>query len=250
MLEIIESLTKGKNMRILKLSATCATMVVALATHQAAMAQGGDADALMAMDMDSLNGEIQSRFDDALAASNNSAIVNANDSRYLWAIEAKAQCGIALGYLKSQTKDPVSIGKCVRAHQLMTYVPPVPVPAPPPPPPPPAPECEDPKLVFFEFDVAEAPAEANQVVDFVTGNYEQCNWSSLTVVGHADRSGSNAYNDALSQARAENVQSLLIASGVAATNVSIDFKGETEPRVPTEDGVREPQNRRVEIKVR
>ena len=237
-------------MRFSRLSATCASVVVALATTQAAMAQDGDAAALMAMDFDSLNGEIQSRFDDALAASNNSAIVNSNDSRYLWAIEAKAQCGIALGYLKSRTKDPVSIGKCVRAHQLMTYVPPVPAPPPPPPPPPPAPVCEDPKLIFFEFDVAVPPAEAQQVVDFVTGNYEQCNWSGLTVVGHTDRSGSNAYNDALSQARAENVQSLLTASGVAPTNVTVDFKGETEPRVATEDGVRELQNRRVEIKVR
>jgi outer membrane protein OmpA-like peptidoglycan-associated protein len=225
-------------------------MVVALATHQAAMAQDGDAAALMAMDYDSLNGEIQSRFDDGLAASNNSAIVNANDSRYLWAIEAKAQCGIALGYLKSRTKDPVSIGKCVRAHQLMTFVPPVAPPPPPPPPPPPAPVCDDPKLIFFEFDVAEPPAEAQQVIDFVVGNYAQCEWQTLSVIGHADRSGSNSYNDALSQARAANVQSMLVQSGVASTNISIDFKGETEPRVPTEDGVRELQNRRVEIKVR
>ncbi|MEP5938640.1 MAG: OmpA family protein [Erythrobacter sp.] len=236
-------------MRFSKLSATCASMVVALATHQAAMAQDGDAAALMAMDFDSLNGEIQSRFDDGLAATNNSAIVNADDSRYLWALETKAQCGIALGYLKSRTKDPVSIGKCVRAHQLMTYVPPVPTPAPTPTPTP-APVCEDPKLIFFEFDVAEPPAEAQQVVDFVTGKYEECSWSGLTVIGHADRSGSNAYNDTLSQARAENVQSMLTASGVPATNVTIDFKGETEPRVATEDGVRELQNRRVEIKVR
>ena len=237
-------------MRFSKLGATCASLVVAVATHQTAMAQNGDADALMAMDTDSLETEIQSRFDDALTASNNSAIVNANDSRYLWAIEAKAQCGIALGYLKSNTKDPVSVGKCVRAHQLMTYVPPVAPPPPPPPPPPPAPVCDAPKLIFFGFDVAEPPAEAQQVIDFVTGNYAQCNWQTLTVVGHADRSGSNAYNDALSQERAANVQTMLVEAGVPATSVSIDFKGENEPRVATEDGVRELQNRRVEIKVR
>lgn len=237
-------------MRFSKLSATCASLVVAVATHQAALAQDGDADALMAMDFDALNGEIQSRFDDGLSASNDPAYVNANDSRYLWAIETKAQCGIALGYLKSRTKDPVSISKCVRAHQLMTYVPPVPTPPAPPPPPPPAPVCEDPKLIFFEFDVAQPPAEAQQVIDFVTGNYAQCEWQALTVVGHTDRAGSNAYNDALSQERADNVQSLLVASGVPATSITVEFKGETDPRVPTEDGVRELQNRRVEIKVR
>ena len=118
-------------MRFKKLGASCATLVVALATHQAAMAQGNDADALLGMGIDSLQGELQSRFNDALAASNNSSVINADDPRYLWVIEAKAQCGIAIGYTKSNTKDPVSVSKCVKAHQLMSYIP-----APPPPPPP------------------------------------------------------------------------------------------------------------------
>lgn len=236
-------------MRFRKLGASCATLVLALATHQAAMAQGNDADALMGMDIDSLRGEIQSRFNDALATSKNSAVINADDPRYLWAIEAKAQCGIALGYLKSSTKDPVSIGKCVKAHQWMNYIPAPPPPPPPPPPPAPPPLCENPALIFFEFDVAVPPADAQQVIDFIAGNYEICDWDNLTVVGHADRSGSNAYNLGLSEARANNVADML-RPAVPGSNVTVEFRGEEEPRVPTEDGVRELQNRRVEILVR
>src|SRR3546814_1304649 len=88
-----------------------------------------------------------------------------------------------------------------------------------------------------------------QVTNFVAGNYRACNWNNLKVVGHADRSGSNAYNNTLSQARASNVADML-RPAVPGANVTVEFRGEEEPRVTTEDGVRELQNRRVEILVR
>ncbi len=236
-------------MRFTKLGATSASLVVALAMHQGAWAQGSDADALMAMDMSSLKGEIQMRFDAALAATHDSSVVSADDSRHIWASEAKAQCGIALGYLKSSTKDPVSIGKCARAYALMNDgtrrnpVSPWDAPAPPP-------ECENPALIFFEWDNPVPPeAEAQQVVNFVAGNYQRCSWSSLVVVGHADKSGSNSYNMGLSEQRANNVAAML-QPAVPGASVTVEFRGEEEPRVPTEDGVRELQNRRVEIQTR
>ena len=237
-------------MRLTRWMATGASLAVAMATHQAAFAQSSDADALMAMDLDSLRGEIQMRFDEALATSKDPSVINADDPRHVWANEAKAQCGIALGYLKSSTKDPVSIGKCARAHELMRYVPAPPPPQPPPPPPPPAPVCDNPALIFFEWDNPVPPAtEAQQVVDFVAANYEVCNWGDLTIIGHADKSGSNSYNMRLSEARANNVADML-RPAVPSANVTVEFRGEEEPRVPTEDGVRELQNRRVEIQVR
>lgn len=234
-------------MRLTRVMATGASLVVAMATHQVALAQGSDADALMAMDLDTLNGEIDRRFDEALAATKNPAIINADDPRHVWANEAKAQCGIALGYLKSKTKDPVSIGKCARAYELMKIVPQPPAPPPPPPPPP---VCENPALVFFEWDNPVPPAtEAQQVVDFIAANYQICNWGDLTVVGHADKSGGNSYNMRLSEARAGNFADML-RPAVPNANITVEFRGEEEPRVPTEDGVRELQNRRVEIIVR
>ena len=52
---------------------------------------------------------------------------------------------------------------------------------------------------------------------------------------------------ALSLRRANTVKDALVRDGVPATAISVIGKGETQPLVPTADGVREPQNRRVEI---
>jgi outer membrane protein OmpA-like peptidoglycan-associated protein len=70
---------------------------------------------------------------------------------------------------------------------------------------------------------------------------------TLSLVGHADRSGSTEYNDALSLKRAVSVKSALVQEGIAENSITVSGKGEGEPLVPTADGVREPQNRRVHI---
>ena len=67
------------------------------------------------------------------------------------------------------------------------------------------------------------------------------------VTGHADKSGSDAYNMALSLRRANNVKDELVRDGVPAASIVVVGRGESQPLVPTADGVREPQNRRVEI---
>ncbi|MGH6916532.1 MAG: OmpA family protein, partial [Geminicoccaceae bacterium] len=56
-----------------------------------------------------------------------------------------------------------------------------------------------------------------------------------------------AYNQALSERRARNVAQALTQRGIPTTTMQVEGHGETQPRVPTADGVREPQNRRVEI---
>ena len=69
----------------------------------------------------------------------------------------------------------------------------------------------------------------------------------IEVAGHADRSGSPQYNQRLSQRRADNVAAELVRQGVSRGDIAVSAYGETRPLVPTADGVREPQNRRVEI---
>ena len=64
---------------------------------------------------------------------------------------------------------------------------------------------------------------------------------------HADRSGSNAYNNALSLKRAASVKTALVKDGIADKAITTTGKGEEDPLVQTADGVREPQNRRVQI---
>jgi len=102
-------------------------------------------------------------------------------------------------------------------------------------------------LVFFDWDKADITPEAAAILKDAA-DYAKANGAArIMATGHADRSGSDAYNMALSMRRAEAVKRQLIANGVGESDIGLDAKGEAEPLVPTEDGVREPQNRRVEI---
>jgi hypothetical protein len=71
--------------------------------------------------------------------------------------------------------------------------------------------------------------------------------TKLTVTGHTDTVGSDAYNMRLSMRRATTVQQQLIKDGVPAGEIAIFAKGKRDLLVPTADGVKEPQNRRVQI---
>jgi outer membrane protein OmpA-like peptidoglycan-associated protein len=75
------------------------------------------------------------------------------------------------------------------------------------------------------------------------------NTARVVVVGHTDSSGSNAYNQRLSERRAKAVADALVGKGVAQTKLQVDWKGEGQLAVPTGDGVKEPLNRRATISV-
>jgi outer membrane protein OmpA-like peptidoglycan-associated protein/outer membrane protein W len=131
-----------------------------------------------------------------------------------------------------------------------------PPPAPPPAPAPaPAPKVEAPKppalprtyLVFFDWDKADLTAEAKQIIATAADNAKKGNISRIRATGHADRSGPEKYNMRLSMRRAQAVKAELVRLGIPEKDIALVAKGETEPLVPTPDGVREPQNRRVEI---
>jgi outer membrane protein OmpA-like peptidoglycan-associated protein len=69
----------------------------------------------------------------------------------------------------------------------------------------------------------------------------------IEVNGYTDRSGSDQYNQGLSVRRANAVAAELLRRGVPRNEIATRGFGESNPLVPTADGVREPQNRRVEI---
>jgi len=102
-------------------------------------------------------------------------------------------------------------------------------------------------LVFFDWDQATLTAQGRDVIRQAAANARSGRINRLTAVGHADSSGTAQYNVGLSQRRAEAVRAALIAEGIPAANIGADWKGETVPLVATGDGVREPQNRRVEV---
>ena len=104
--------------------------------------------------------------------------------------------------------------------------------------------------MFFEFDSVVLPESSVQTLQFIANNMGPCSWAALNVIGHTDRSGSDAYNDALALRRAGAVAAALGSAGVSPGTMATSGKGESEPRVPTPDGERNPTNRRVEISAR
>ncbi len=105
-------------------------------------------------------------------------------------------------------------------------------------------------LVFFDWDRADLTARAREIIKEAATNAQRANVTRIEVAGHADRSGDAAYNQRLSQRRAEAVAAQLVRDGVARGAISVQAFGESRPLVPTADNVREPQNRRVEIVLR
>jgi outer membrane protein OmpA-like peptidoglycan-associated protein len=127
--------------------------------------------------------------------------------------------------------------------------------APPPPPPPPAPApvaapAPAPArtyLVFFDWDRADLTARARQIIAEAAQASTHVQYTRILVNGYTDTSGTPAYNLRLSLRRADNVAAELVRDGVPRQAIEIHGYGETHLLVPTGPGVREPQNRRVEI---
>ena len=119
--------------------------------------------------------------------------------------------------------------------------PPAPAPAPAPPP------ITRDFLVFFDWDSANLTPQALAILQQAADAARQLGGVRVVATGHADRSGPAAYNVRLSQRRADAVRAELVRRGIAGGEIATVAKGETDPLVATPDGVREPQNRRVQI---
>jgi OOP family OmpA-OmpF porin len=110
-----------------------------------------------------------------------------------------------------------------------------------------APAVANTYMVFFDFNKSNLTAEAKSILAAVAAEYKKGKSVRVNVAGHADRSGSDKYNVKLSAARAATVKAELARLGVSAKGIATKADGESQPLVPTADGVREAQNRRAEI---
>lgn len=139
--------------------------------------------------------------------------------------------------------------RCLGARPASAPPPPPPSPPPPPTPQePPRPQCSPgPFIVFFEWDKSDIAPEASSILDNAISQYQNCGNAHVMLAGHADRSGSDAYNVALSQRRADSVNAYMTAHAIPAGVISTEALGESRPLVQTVDDVREVQNRRVEV---
>ena len=101
--------------------------------------------------------------------------------------------------------------------------------------------------VFFDFGKVEISSDAAQILDQVVADYRHDPARRILLTGHSDRAGPERINLRSSQHRADAVRAYLVTRGVPDRSISTTAFGEARPLVETEDGVREPQNRRVEI---
>lgn len=102
-------------------------------------------------------------------------------------------------------------------------------------------------VVLFALDSATLDAEAQATVAAAAQEFQRTGSARISLRGHTDTSGNAAYNQALSERREQAVTDELVRQGVPAGAISGVAVGEADPAVPTGDGVREEQNRRVEI---
>ncbi|WP_428663703.1 OmpA family protein [Reyranella sp.] len=102
-------------------------------------------------------------------------------------------------------------------------------------------------MVFFDWDRSNLSAQAESTISQAANAFKTTGSARVTATGHTDTTGSPDYNMGLSLRRANTVKDSLVRNGVPASAISVIGKGETQLLVQTGDGVREPQNRRVEI---
>ena len=105
-------------------------------------------------------------------------------------------------------------------------------------------------LVFFDWDKATLTDRARQIINEASAASARVQYTRIDVNGYTDSSGTPQYNQGLSLRRAQAVAAELIKDGVPQAAITIQGFGETHPLVQTGPGVREPQNRRVEIIIR
>jgi outer membrane protein OmpA-like peptidoglycan-associated protein len=117
--------------------------------------------------------------------------------------------------------------------------------APPAAPPPPPKDW----MVFFALDSTKIDPDAAATITDAANVAKGMPSAKVTVVGYTDTTGPVAYNQALSQRRANAVRDGLIANGVPAGQITILGEGEAGLLVQTANQVNQPKNRRVQIRV-
>lgn len=104
-----------------------------------------------------------------------------------------------------------------------------------------------PRTIFFGFNSDTLSGEAKATLDQAVADWQGAEAKWLVVSGYADLAGDQAYNQALSERRADATVLYLLERGFPARNISIRSFGEEDPAVQTSDDTPEVGNRRVVV---
>ena len=107
-----------------------------------------------------------------------------------------------------------------------------------------------PQDILFATDSASLRGDLTQDLQAVARSLLNYPNTTVQVVGHTDNTGSAAYNQDLSQRRAQSVASVLQANGVPGGRIVAFGRGEDQPIASNLSVAGRAQNRRVEIIIR
>ena len=104
-------------------------------------------------------------------------------------------------------------------------------------------------IVYFDFNSAKITASGEAVIAKAVKWVKSRGAGSVSLRGHTDRAGKNAYNLKLSKRRTKAVADAIIGGDIGSHVIRSDSSGEEQPAVATPDGKAEARNRRVVIRV-
>ena len=102
---------------------------------------------------------------------------------------------------------------------------------------------------LFDFDKSVLKPEGRRILDELVEKVQGINLEVMVAIGHTDSIGTEAYNQRLSERRANAVKAYLVSKGIESDRVATEGKGELQPVASNKTKAGRAQNRRVEIEV-
>jgi len=106
-----------------------------------------------------------------------------------------------------------------------------------------------PSCITFAYDSATVQPQFQRTLDQVADTLRQYNQTYIDVYGHTDSTGSDSYNQTLSQRRATSVADYLSSHGVQSARIGTRGYGESQPIASNDTDAGRAANRRVEVKI-
>lgn len=103
--------------------------------------------------------------------------------------------------------------------------------------------------ITFATDSASIASQFNPILNDVATVVNEYEKTVLLIKGHTDDTGSEQYNQSLSERRAQSVKNLLTSYSVNSKRISTVGMGEYQPKVPNTSAQNRQQNRRVELEI-